>query len=208
MSQFSERDVYSGIRTSALMSWNSILGCDLCLFPASTTVNVTHRPVTQTAAKLPIPRTPTNHQVVYTTLPAPPAQNPVRGAVMPGPGLRPVNPQTGGRGCFSSMHTLAWHSLMCSTWQMWCSVFWFRFVNCFFFTWLVLIIEVRGFFFHRRELRKSQTVKKSFPLQLCEWAKMEFKSSQALTLPIKHLWMTCPTLYKVAEGNVISIAVL
>ncbi|KAK2535056.1 Atf7ip [Columba guinea] len=63
---------------------------------ASTTVNVTHRPVTQTAAKLPIPRTPTNHQVVYTTLPAPPAQNPVRGAVMPGPGLRPVNPQTGG----------------------------------------------------------------------------------------------------------------
>ncbi|KFP53853.1 Activating transcription factor 7-interacting protein 1, partial [Cathartes aura] len=67
---------------------------------APTTVNVTHRPVTQTAAKLPIPRTPANHQVVYTTLPAPPAQNPVRGAVMPSPGLRPVNPQTGGRGCF------------------------------------------------------------------------------------------------------------
>ncbi|XP_065691861.1 activating transcription factor 7-interacting protein 1 isoform X3 [Patagioenas fasciata] len=63
---------------------------------ASTTVNVTHRTVTQTAAKLPIPRTPTNHQVVYTTLPAPPAQNPIRGTVMPGPGLRPVNPQTGG----------------------------------------------------------------------------------------------------------------
>ncbi|XP_054243125.1 activating transcription factor 7-interacting protein 1 isoform X2 [Indicator indicator] len=63
---------------------------------ASTTVNVTHRPVTQTAAKLPIPRVPTNHQVVYTTLPAPPAQNPVRGALMPSPGLRPVNPQTGG----------------------------------------------------------------------------------------------------------------
>ncbi|KAM6213997.1 activating transcription factor 7-interacting protein 1 isoform 3-T3 [Sarcoramphus papa] len=63
---------------------------------APTTVNVTHRPVTQTAAKLPIPRTPANHQVVYTTLPAPPAQNPVRGAVMPSPGLRPVNPQTGG----------------------------------------------------------------------------------------------------------------
>ncbi|KAM6303517.1 activating transcription factor 7-interacting protein 1 isoform 3-T4 [Podargus strigoides] len=61
-----------------------------------TTVNVTHRPVTQTPAKLPIPRTPTNHQVVYTTLSAPPAQNPVRGAVMPSPGLRPVNPQTGG----------------------------------------------------------------------------------------------------------------
>uniref|UniRef100_A0A8C3JCT6 Activating transcription factor 7 interacting protein n=1 Tax=Calidris pygmaea TaxID=425635 RepID=A0A8C3JCT6_9CHAR len=63
---------------------------------APTTVNVTHRPMTQTAAKLPIPRTPTNHQVVYTTLPAPPAQTPVRGAVMPSPGLRPVNPQAGG----------------------------------------------------------------------------------------------------------------
>ncbi|NXJ02090.1 MCAF1 protein, partial [Psophia crepitans] len=63
---------------------------------APTTVNVTHRPVTQTAAKLPIPRAPANHQVVYTTLPAPPAQNPVRGAVMPSPGLRPVNPQAGG----------------------------------------------------------------------------------------------------------------
>eukprot|EP00076_Gallus_gallus_P038681 XP_025004219.1 activating transcription factor 7-interacting protein 1 isoform X7 [Gallus gallus] len=62
---------------------------------APTTVNVTHRPVTQTAAKLPIPRTPTNHQVVYTTIPAPPAQNSVRGAVMPSPSLRPVNPQTG-----------------------------------------------------------------------------------------------------------------
>ncbi|XP_074433236.1 activating transcription factor 7-interacting protein 1 isoform X7 [Larus michahellis] len=63
---------------------------------APTTVNVTHRPVTQTAAKLPIPRAPANHQVVYTTLPAPPAQAPVRGAVMPSPGLRPVNPQAGG----------------------------------------------------------------------------------------------------------------
>ncbi|NXW19721.1 MCAF1 protein, partial [Circaetus pectoralis] len=63
---------------------------------APTTVNVAHRPVTQTAAKLPIPRAPANHQVVYTTLPAPPAQNPVRGAVVPSPGLRPVNPQTGG----------------------------------------------------------------------------------------------------------------
>ncbi|XP_064309010.1 activating transcription factor 7-interacting protein 1 isoform X6 [Phalacrocorax carbo] len=63
---------------------------------AATTVNVTHRPVTQTATKLPIPRAPANHQVVYTTLPAPPAQNPVRGAVMPSPSLRPVNPQTGG----------------------------------------------------------------------------------------------------------------
>ncbi|XP_040452151.1 activating transcription factor 7-interacting protein 1 isoform X4 [Falco naumanni] len=63
---------------------------------AVTTVNVTHRPVTQTATKLPIPRATANHQVVYTTLPAPPAQNPVRGAIMPSPGLRPVNPQTGG----------------------------------------------------------------------------------------------------------------
>lgn len=48
--------------------------------------------------KLPIPRTPTNHQVVYTTIPAPPAQNPGRGAIMTSPGLRPVTPQTGGRG--------------------------------------------------------------------------------------------------------------
>ncbi|XP_051467049.1 activating transcription factor 7-interacting protein 1 isoform X5 [Apus apus] len=72
-------------------------GCGLSgLFPASTTVNVTHRPVTQTPAKLPIPRTPANHQVVYTTLPPPPAQNPIRGAVMPSPGLRPINPQSGG----------------------------------------------------------------------------------------------------------------
>ncbi|NXC43061.1 MCAF1 protein, partial [Penelope pileata] len=63
---------------------------------APTTVNVTHRPVTQTPAKLPIPRIPSNHQVVYTTIPAPPAQNSVRGAVMPSPSLRPVNPQTGG----------------------------------------------------------------------------------------------------------------
>ncbi|KFP89878.1 PREDICTED: activating transcription factor 7-interacting protein 1, partial [Apaloderma vittatum] len=62
---------------------------------APTTVNVTHRPVTQTAAKLPIPRTPANHQVVYTTLPAPAAPSPVRGAVMPSPGLRPVTPQAG-----------------------------------------------------------------------------------------------------------------
>ncbi|KAJ7425972.1 activating transcription factor 7-interacting protein 1 isoform X1 [Willisornis vidua] len=64
---------------------------------AATTVSVTHRPVTQTAPKLPIPRTPANHQVVYTTTPAPPpAQNPVRGPVMTNPGLRPVNPQAGG----------------------------------------------------------------------------------------------------------------
>ncbi|XP_030118720.3 activating transcription factor 7-interacting protein 1 isoform X6 [Taeniopygia guttata] len=63
---------------------------------ASTTVNVTHRPVAPANPKLPIPRTPANHQVVYTTIPAPPPQNPVRGAVMTSPGLRPVTPQTGG----------------------------------------------------------------------------------------------------------------
>ncbi|TRZ19426.1 hypothetical protein HGM15179_007666 [Zosterops borbonicus] len=63
---------------------------------ASTTVNVTHRPMAPAVPKLPIPRTPTNHQVVYTTIPAPPAQNPGRGAVMTSPGLRPVTPQTGG----------------------------------------------------------------------------------------------------------------
>nr|XP_054487592.1 activating transcription factor 7-interacting protein 1 isoform X5 [Agelaius phoeniceus] len=63
---------------------------------ASTAVNVTHRPVAPANPKLPIPRTPANHQVVYTTIPAPPAQNPVRGAVMTSPGLRPVTPQTGG----------------------------------------------------------------------------------------------------------------
>ncbi|XP_021408488.2 activating transcription factor 7-interacting protein 1 isoform X2 [Lonchura striata] len=62
---------------------------------ASTTVNVT-RPVAPANPKLPIPRTPANHQVVYTTIPAPPPQNPVRGAVMTSPGLRPVTPQTGG----------------------------------------------------------------------------------------------------------------
>ncbi|XP_053885992.1 activating transcription factor 7-interacting protein 1 isoform X5 [Malaclemys terrapin pileata] len=63
---------------------------------AQTTVNVTHRPVTQGAARLPIPRATANHQVVYTTLPAPPAQNPVRGAVMQSPGLRQVSPQSAG----------------------------------------------------------------------------------------------------------------
>ncbi|XP_039916909.1 activating transcription factor 7-interacting protein 1 isoform X5 [Hirundo rustica] len=63
---------------------------------ASTAVNVTHRPVVPAVPKLPIPRTPTNHQVVYTTIPAPPTQNPGRGAVMTSPGLRPVTPQTGG----------------------------------------------------------------------------------------------------------------
>ncbi|XP_060240294.1 activating transcription factor 7-interacting protein 1 isoform X2 [Meriones unguiculatus] len=61
---------------------------------APTTVNVTHRPVTQVTTRLPIPRAPANHQVVYTTLPAPPAQAPLRGTVMQAPAVRQVNPQT------------------------------------------------------------------------------------------------------------------
>ncbi|XP_005379047.1 PREDICTED: activating transcription factor 7-interacting protein 1 isoform X5 [Chinchilla lanigera] len=60
---------------------------------APTTVNVTHRPVTQVTARLPVPRAPANHQVVYTTLPAPPAQAPLRGTVMQAPAVRQVNPQ-------------------------------------------------------------------------------------------------------------------
>ncbi|XP_053110261.1 activating transcription factor 7-interacting protein 1 isoform X3 [Hemicordylus capensis] len=63
---------------------------------AQTTVNVTHRPVTQAAARLPIPRAPANHQVVYTTLPASSGQNPVRTTVMQNPSLRQVNPQNSG----------------------------------------------------------------------------------------------------------------
>ncbi|XP_062989721.1 activating transcription factor 7-interacting protein 1 isoform X2 [Elgaria multicarinata webbii] len=63
---------------------------------AQTTVNVTHRPVTQPAARLPVPRAPANHQVVYTTLPAPSGQNPVRTTVMQSPSLRQVNPQNSG----------------------------------------------------------------------------------------------------------------
>ncbi|XP_048355661.1 activating transcription factor 7-interacting protein 1 isoform X2 [Sphaerodactylus townsendi] len=63
---------------------------------AQTTVNVTHRPMTQTAARLPVPRTPANHQVVYTTLPAPSGQNVVRTNVMQSPSLRQVNPQSSG----------------------------------------------------------------------------------------------------------------
>jgi len=103
--------------------------------------------VTQTAAKLPIPRAPANHQVVYTTLPAPPAQNPVRGAVMPSPGLRPVNPQTGGRGCFlpcTFQHGTAWCVLPdgCGVWLFVLGLL------LLFFTILVLIIEVRVFLQH------------------------------------------------------------
>ncbi|XP_060101291.1 activating transcription factor 7-interacting protein 1 isoform X2 [Heteronotia binoei] len=63
---------------------------------AQTTVNVTHRPMTQAAARLPVPRAPANHQVVYTTLPAPSGQNPVRTNVMQSPSLRQVNPQSSG----------------------------------------------------------------------------------------------------------------
>uniref|UniRef100_A0A8D0DP04 Activating transcription factor 7 interacting protein n=1 Tax=Salvator merianae TaxID=96440 RepID=A0A8D0DP04_SALMN len=62
---------------------------------AQTTVNVTHRPVNQAPARLPIPRNP-NHQVVYTTLAAPSGQNPVRTTVMQSPNLRQVNPQNSG----------------------------------------------------------------------------------------------------------------
>ncbi|KAL6082553.1 hypothetical protein STEG23_001584 [Scotinomys teguina] len=60
---------------------------------APTTVNVTHRPVTQVTTRLPIPRAPANHQVVYTTVQAPPAQTPLRGTVMQAPAVRQVNPQ-------------------------------------------------------------------------------------------------------------------
>lgn len=56
-------------------------------------MNVTHRPVTQVTTRLPVPRAPANHQVVYTTLPAPPAQAPLRGTVMQTPAVRQVNPQ-------------------------------------------------------------------------------------------------------------------
>ncbi|XP_029390196.1 activating transcription factor 7-interacting protein 1 isoform X2 [Mus pahari] len=61
---------------------------------APTTVNVTHRPVTQVTTRLPVPRAPANHQVVYTTLPAPTTQAPLRGTVMQAPAVRQVNPQT------------------------------------------------------------------------------------------------------------------
>ncbi|XP_023565262.1 activating transcription factor 7-interacting protein 1 isoform X1 [Octodon degus] len=60
---------------------------------APTTVNVTHRPVTQVTTRLPVPRAPANHQVVYTTLPTPTAQAPLRGTVMQAPAVRQVNPQ-------------------------------------------------------------------------------------------------------------------
>lgn len=60
---------------------------------APTTVNVTHRPVTQVTTRLPVPRAPANHQVVYTTLPAPTTQAPLRGTVMQAPAVRQVNPQ-------------------------------------------------------------------------------------------------------------------
>ncbi|XP_004460382.1 activating transcription factor 7-interacting protein 1 isoform X2 [Dasypus novemcinctus] len=64
------------------------------LLPAApTTVNVTHRPATQVTTRLPVPRAPANHQVVYTTLSAPPAQAPLRGTVMQAPAVRQVNPQ-------------------------------------------------------------------------------------------------------------------
>lgn len=74
-----------------------------CFSLAPTTVNVTHRPVTQVTTRLPVPRTPANHQVVYTTLPAPPAQAPLRGTVMQAPAVRQVNPQNSKRLFFLCM---------------------------------------------------------------------------------------------------------
>ncbi|XP_036312161.1 activating transcription factor 7-interacting protein 1 [Pipistrellus kuhlii] len=59
---------------------------------APTTVNVTHRPASQVTTRLSVPRAPAN-QVVYTTLPAPTAQAPLRGTVMQAPAVRQVNPQ-------------------------------------------------------------------------------------------------------------------
>ena len=59
-------------------------------------MNVTHRPATQVTTRLPVPRAPAN-QVVYTTLPAPPAQAPLRGTVMQAPTVRQVNPQNSKR---------------------------------------------------------------------------------------------------------------
>lgn len=59
---------------------------------APTTVNVTHRQASQVTTRLSVPRAPAN-QVVYTTLPAPTAQAPLRGTVMQAPAVRQVNPQ-------------------------------------------------------------------------------------------------------------------
>nr|XP_033791117.1 activating transcription factor 7-interacting protein 1 isoform X2 [Geotrypetes seraphini]XP_033791119.1 activating transcription factor 7-interacting protein 1 isoform X2 [Geotrypetes seraphini]XP_033791120.1 activating transcription factor 7-interacting protein 1 isoform X2 [Geotrypetes seraphini]XP_033791121.1 activating transcription factor 7-interacting protein 1 isoform X2 [Geotrypetes seraphini]XP_033791122.1 activating transcription factor 7-interacting protein 1 isoform X2 [Geotrype len=63
---------------------------------AQTTVNVTHRPITQATARVPIPRAPPSQQLVYTTLSTTTGQTPVRNGVMQSQGLRQVNPQTGG----------------------------------------------------------------------------------------------------------------
>ncbi|XP_030063076.1 activating transcription factor 7-interacting protein 1 isoform X2 [Microcaecilia unicolor] len=63
---------------------------------AQTTVNVTHRPITQATARVPIPRAPPSQQLVYTTLSTSAGQTPVRNGVMQSQGLRQVNPQTGG----------------------------------------------------------------------------------------------------------------
>ncbi|XP_029446200.1 activating transcription factor 7-interacting protein 1 [Rhinatrema bivittatum] len=62
---------------------------------AQTTVNVTHRPITQTTTRVPISRAPTSQQLVYTTL-ATPANQTVRNGVMQNQGVRQVNPQAGG----------------------------------------------------------------------------------------------------------------
>lgn len=133
-------------------SWNSGLCCALS-FSASTTVNVTHQPMAPAVPKLPIPRTPSKHQVVYTTIPAPPAQTPVRGAVMTSPGLRPVTPQTGGRGWFlpcASYRDTAWYVPPDG-----CGILFFDLGLLFgLFTILVLVREVRGFFSPAYRLEK------------------------------------------------------
>lgn len=123
-----------------------------CLFPVPTTVNITHRSLTQTAAKLPIPRTPANHQVVYTTLPAPPAQNPVRGAIMSSPSLRPVNPQTGGRDAFFHTHFC---TTQLDTFYLMDVAFDFLFrVCCWVWVGVFLVVCFVGFFFFLQYLSK------------------------------------------------------
>ena len=86
-------------------------------------MNVTHRPVTQVTTRLPVPRAPANHQVVYTTLPAPPAQAPLRGTVMQAPAVRQVNPQNSKR-----LFSCVGPQVICSSLA---------------FSWLVLTLDLR-----------------------------------------------------------------
>lgn len=121
---------------------------------ASTTVNVTHQPMAPAVPKLPIPRTPSKHQVVYTTIPAPPAQNPVRGAVMTSPGLRPVTPQTGGRGRFLPCASYCDTAGMIHLMDVAFIFFYLGLLLGLFTVLLVLVREVRGFFPQLTDLRK------------------------------------------------------